>query len=89
MLYSPTFTPLPAYPWLLIPDMSEEYRTLYGNVVTFPGVKWPEHEADHSPPSSAEVKTVWNCTSTPPYVFIPWTGTIIISKGIWKVVIVS
>jgi hypothetical protein len=23
-----------------------------------PGVKWPGHEADHSPPSSAEVKNV-------------------------------
>jgi len=22
----------------------------------FPGIKWREHEADHSPPSSAEVK---------------------------------
>ena len=61
---------------------------MYGKVVTFPGVKWPEREADHSLPSSAEVKTVWNCTSTPPYAFIPWTGTII-SKGLWKEVIVS
>jgi len=24
------------------------------------------HEADHSPPSSAEIKNVWNYTSTPP-----------------------
>jgi hypothetical protein len=30
------------------------------------GVKWPGHEADHSPPSSAEVKNAWSCTSTPP-----------------------
>jgi hypothetical protein len=30
------------------------------------GVKRPGHEADHSPPSSAEVKNAWNYTSTPP-----------------------
>jgi hypothetical protein len=30
------------------------------------GVKWPGREADHSPPSSAEVKNVWSYTSTPP-----------------------
>jgi hypothetical protein len=29
-------------------------------------VKRPGLEADHSPPSSAEVKNVWSCTSTPP-----------------------
>jgi len=30
------------------------------------GVKQLGHEVDHSPPSSAEVKNVWNYTSTPP-----------------------
>jgi hypothetical protein len=25
---------------------------------SFPGVKWPEREADHPPPSSVEVKKV-------------------------------
>jgi len=34
------------------------------------GVKRPGHEADYSPPSSAEVKNTWNYTSTPPYAFI-------------------
>jgi hypothetical protein len=29
------------------------------------GVKRPGREADHSPPSSAEVKNAWNYTSTP------------------------
>jgi hypothetical protein len=29
-------------------------------------VKWPGHEADHSPPSSVEVKNVWSYTTTPP-----------------------
>jgi hypothetical protein len=30
------------------------------------GVKPPGREADHSPSSSAEVKTAWSYTSTPP-----------------------
>jgi hypothetical protein len=30
------------------------------------GVKRPGREADHSPPSSAEVKNAWNYTSNPP-----------------------
>jgi hypothetical protein len=30
------------------------------------GVKQPGCEADHSPPSSAEVKNAWSYTSTPP-----------------------
>jgi hypothetical protein len=32
----------------------------------FLGVKRPARETDHSPPSSAEVKNAWSCTSTPP-----------------------
>jgi hypothetical protein len=31
----------------------------------FPGVKRPGREADHSTPSSAEVKNVWSYISTP------------------------
>jgi hypothetical protein len=31
------------------------------------GVKRPKREADHSPPSSAEVKNAWSYTSTPPF----------------------
>jgi len=31
-----------------------------------PWTKRPGHEADYSPPSSAEVKNAWNYTSTPP-----------------------
>jgi hypothetical protein len=30
------------------------------------GVKWPGREADHSPPSSAEVKNAWSYIFTPP-----------------------
>jgi hypothetical protein len=39
---------------------------------SFHGAKWQGHEADHSPPSNAEVKDVWSCISTPLYVFIVW-----------------
>jgi hypothetical protein len=35
-------------------------------------VKRPGREADHSPPSGAEVKNVWSYTSTPHYVFTAW-----------------
>jgi hypothetical protein len=34
---------------------------------------FPGGEADHSPPSSAEVKNVWSYTSTPQYVFMVWS----------------
>jgi hypothetical protein len=30
------------------------------------GIKWLGHEADHSPPSSAEVKNAWSYISTSP-----------------------
>jgi hypothetical protein len=36
------------------------------------GAKWPGHEADHSPPSSAEVKNAWSYTSTLQYTFMAW-----------------
>jgi len=29
-------------------------------------------DADHSPPSSAEVKNAWSCTPTPQYAFMTW-----------------
>jgi hypothetical protein len=34
------------------------------------GIKVPGREADHSPPTSAEVNKVWIYTSTPPYAFM-------------------
>jgi hypothetical protein len=37
---------------------------------SFPGVNLPGREADHSPPTSAEVKKTWIYTSTPPYAFM-------------------
>jgi hypothetical protein len=36
------------------------------------GVKRLGREADHSLPSSAEVKNAWSCTSAPQYVFMAW-----------------
>jgi hypothetical protein len=45
---------------------------------TQPPVQWVPaalslgHEADRSPPSSAEVNNVWRYTSTPAYVFMSW-----------------
>jgi hypothetical protein len=36
------------------------------------GIKRPGQEAEHSPPSSAEVKNAWSYTSTLPYVFMVW-----------------
>jgi hypothetical protein len=37
---------------------------------SFPGVKRQGREADHSPPTSAEVKKISIYTSTPSYVFM-------------------
>jgi hypothetical protein len=37
---------------------------------SFLGVKRQGPEADHSPPTSAEVKKMWIYTSTPIYVFM-------------------
>jgi hypothetical protein len=36
------------------------------------GVKRPGCEAEHSPPSSAEVKNAWSYTSTPQYAFMAY-----------------
>jgi hypothetical protein len=36
------------------------------------GIKPPGREADHSPPSSAEVKNAWSYTSIPQYAFMVW-----------------
>jgi hypothetical protein len=53
---------------------SEAHPASYPMVTrgSFPGVKRPGREADHSPPSSAEVKNAWSYTSTPQFVFIAW-----------------
>jgi hypothetical protein len=46
-----------------------------GNHGSFLGVKWPGLEANSSLPYSAEIKSEWNYTSTPPYAFIVQTRT--------------
>jgi len=43
--------------------------TYYRHSVLSPGVKRPGCEADHSPPSSAEVNNAWCYTSTSPIRF--------------------
>jgi hypothetical protein len=45
------------------------------------GVKRPGREADHSPPSSAKVKNVWNYASPPQYMAMAWCSVKKISQG--------
>jgi hypothetical protein len=40
------------------------------------GVKRPQREADHSPPSSAEAKNAWTISPLPQYVFMGWYSVI-------------
>jgi hypothetical protein len=50
------------------------------------GIKLLRHEGDHSPPSSAEVKNEWSCTSIPPCIFRVCTGTtLLLFKWKWIV----
>jgi hypothetical protein len=44
------------------------------------GIKRPGREADHLPPSSAEVKNVWSYTFTPQYVFLAWCLVQLVKK---------
>jgi hypothetical protein len=37
-----------------------------------PGVKRPESEADHSPPSAAEVQNLWSYLNSFQYAFMVW-----------------
>ena len=47
------------------PDrLQDPHRLLFNECAgSFPGVKRPQHQVDHSPPSSAEVKNEWSYTS--------------------------
>jgi hypothetical protein len=47
-----------------IPVLESPY--LLGSRDSSPGLKRPGREADHSPPSSNELKIAWSYTSTPP-----------------------
>jgi hypothetical protein len=44
----------------------------YSLLGLFPRVKQQGHEADHSPPTSAEVKKTWIYTFTPTYTIMAW-----------------
>jgi hypothetical protein len=50
---------------------------------------WPGHEADHSPPSSAEVKNEWGYTSAPTCAFRRCTGITVPSPEEWPCVWLS
>jgi hypothetical protein len=45
-------------------------QRIWGSVPS--GVQRMRSEADHLPPSSADGRNTWSCTSTPLYVFIAW-----------------
>ena len=47
------------------------------------GVEWPGHYADHSFPSSAEVKNEWNYASFPPYSFKHVQDKVYLPHGIF------
>ena len=48
------------------------FYLIYVSISVKPAAKW---EADHSPPSSFEVKNVWIFTSTSPHLFMMWCLT--------------
>jgi hypothetical protein len=39
------------------------YRQIYN---LSPAIRWPQRDADHSPPPSVKVYNAWTVTSTPP-----------------------
>jgi hypothetical protein len=61
------FSLLPRHPDQLWGPLSLLYNRFQS---LFPRVQHLDHETDHSPPSSAEVKNAQSCTFTPTYVFI-------------------
>jgi hypothetical protein len=49
----------------------KEFKKSNVMIITLsPGVKRAGREADHSPPTSNEVKKMWIYTSTPPFAFM-------------------
>jgi hypothetical protein len=48
-----------------IPSGDDQASYPMGTGCSFPGVKWPEREADHSLKASEEVKRMWIYTSIP------------------------
>ena len=39
-----------------------------------------EHEAEHTPPSGAEVKNKWTYTAAPSYAFMVWIATTLVLR---------
>jgi hypothetical protein len=65
--FSPNLVPDPTYLLTyLLTSGSEVHPTSYpmGTGGSSPGVKRPDREVDHSPPTSAEVKKMWIYTAT-------------------------
>jgi hypothetical protein len=65
-------TAVPRFLPFTVPDLVQSYFTdefVLGSPIS-PGIKRPGHGADHSPPTSVEVKKIWTYTSTPPYAFM-------------------
>jgi hypothetical protein len=54
------------YPWFCVPPI----KWVPGDFS--PELKRPGREANHTPPTSAQVKKTWTYTSTAPYVFMAW-----------------
>jgi hypothetical protein len=48
----------------------------WATIALSPSLMQPELEADHSPPSSAEIKNVWHDVLSLSHVFIMYTGKI-------------
>jgi hypothetical protein len=59
-------------PQNIVQTGSGAHPTAYkmGTGGSFPEIKRQGPETDHSPPTSAEIKKMWTCTSTPPYIFM-------------------
>jgi hypothetical protein len=57
--------PHPDRPWVPPFLLSNGYQGSYANAKTTGSWSWPL-------PSSAEVKNMWNYTSTPSYIFLAW-----------------
>ena len=50
------------------------FSKTFNPVQLFPGIKWPEREVNHSPPSGVEDKMSGRVPLIPLYAFMTWTG---------------
>jgi hypothetical protein len=53
-------------------SVTDPYGRILGLFQRIPRLKRQEREADHSPPTSAEIMKTWIYTSTPPYSLMAW-----------------